>query len=102
MNRAGHATESALMQALVLHPLDNVGTALCELEAHAEVLPQGAATLTPVVLRESISLCHKFALHDIAKGAVVFKYGESIGCATRAIYAGEHVHVHNLTSNRSR
>jgi len=53
-------------------------------------------------LREPIALCHKFALRDIAAGEPIIKYGESIGRATRAIRAGEHVHVHNLVSARGR
>jgi len=55
-----------------------------------------------VLLREPIGLCHEFALHDIAKGAVVRKYGEAIGHATQDIRAGEHVHTHNLKSSRAR
>ncbi|VFS54652.1 Uncharacterised protein [Leminorella grimontii] len=37
------------------------------------------------------------ALHD-----EVYKYGESIGRATQAIELGEHVHVHNVESERGR
>jgi hypothetical protein len=36
------------------------------------------------------------ALHDVAAGAVVRKYGQPIGIATQPIRAGEHVHSHNL------
>ena len=85
-------------RALVLDPRDNVATALCGLEAQAAVRPIGAADLAPVVVREPVALCHKFALHAIARGEAVIKYGQPIGFASRAIAVGEHVHTHNLTS----
>ena len=85
-------------RALVLDPRDNVATALCRLEARAAVRPLGAADPAPVVVREPVALCHKFALRDIACGEAVIKYGRPIGFAAQAIAAGEHVHTHNLTS----
>ena len=42
---------------------------------------------------------HKYARRPIAAGEAVVKYGMPIGHATRAIAAGEHVHVHNLATN---
>ncbi|MDQ1288307.1 MAG: altronate hydrolase [Actinomycetota bacterium] len=39
---------------------------------------------------------HKVALHDLAAGSPVRKYGHVIGVTTRDIRAGEHVHEHNL------
>ena len=44
-------------------------------------------------------LGHKLARRPIAPGEKVRKYGAPIGTATRAIAAGEHVHVHNLASD---
>ena len=88
--------------ALVLHPDDNVATALRPLPAghtlHLTAVP-GHTPLT-LTLPEPVALCHKFALRDIAEGEVVTKYGQAIGRATRAIGAGAHVHVHNLRSGR--
>ncbi len=57
---------------MVIHPLDNV-----------EVRGDG----------------HKYARRGIAGGEAVVKYGMPIGRATRAIAAGEHVHVHNVKTN---
>ena len=89
--------------ALVLHTRDNVATALFALDAGTCVHAHGAGpNAPPVVLREPIALCHKFALQAIAEGEQVFKYGEVIGHATRNIAAGEHVHTHNLVSARAR
>ena len=89
-------------RALVLQTRDNVATALFALDAGTRVHAHGAgSTATPVVLRETIALCHKFALQAIAQGEQVVKYGEVIGLATRNIAAGEHVHTHNLVSARA-
>jgi hypothetical protein len=88
--------------ALQLHPRDDVATALRALLAGQAVSVQGlAAQQNSVLLRDPIGLCHKFALHAISSGALVHKYGEAIGHATRDIQAGEHVHTHNLKSNRA-
>ncbi len=45
---------------------------------------------------------HKIAVCDIEKGALIIKYGEEIGAATRDIKKGEYVHVHNLEALRGR
>jgi len=39
---------------------------------------------------------HKVATRDIAAGERVRRYSQTIGIASRAIKAGEHVHLHNL------
>ncbi len=44
---------------------------------------------------EDIEGGHKIALAPIAAGDTVFRYGEPIVEATRAIARGEWVHVHN-------
>ena len=95
------ATDAA--RALMLHARDNVATALCAMDAGTRVQATGPqAGAAPVVLREPIALCHKFALRDIARGEIVVKYGEPIGLATQDIGAGEHVHTHNIASARAR
>lgn len=45
---------------------------------------------------------HKIAVRDIAKGELIFKYGEEIGIATKDVKNGEYVHIHNLDSMRGR
>ena len=47
-----------------------------------------------------ITIYHKLAACDIAKGQPIVKYGEHIGLAARDIKAGEHVHCHNLEEHR--
>jgi altronate hydrolase len=82
--------------ALRLRPEDNVATALVPLEPGV-VVEMGGLEVT---VREPIPLCHKLALVDLAAGAAVLKYGQPIGRTTTAIRVGDHVHVHNMTSNR--
>ncbi len=53
-----------------------------------------------MTLAEAIPVGHKFATAAIALDGHVYKYGEVIGVAIRAIPAGAHVHVHNVLSAR--
>jgi altronate dehydratase len=55
-----------------------------------------------VIARDAVPFGHKMALHDVAPGSVVRKYGQPIGIATRPILAGEHVHSHNLAVGQGR
>jgi altronate dehydratase len=87
---------STVARALVLDAADNVAVATAALAA-GERIDLGAE---PVTLGEAIPMGHKFALTAIARDAHVYKYGEVIGVAIRAIPAGAHVHVHNVLSAR--
>ena len=53
-----------------------------------------------IEVKENISFGHKIAISDIKKGDDVYKYGLSIGRAMHNIESGQHVHSHNLKSNR--
>ena len=55
-----------------------------------------------IVAIQDIPIYHKIAIRDIPSGATVFKYGQPIGIASRAIAKGEHVHIQNLESDRGR
>ncbi len=74
---------------LHMHDKDAVAIALQALAADQQITDQ-------VCCREDIPAGHKVALTAIAKGDVVYKYGQQIGIASTDIEAGEHVHVHNL------
>ncbi|OJY32370.1 MAG: hypothetical protein BGP06_10415 [Rhizobiales bacterium 65-9] len=87
--------------AVLIHPDDDVAVALRALEPGAVRVRRGDAVID-ATLAEPIALGHKFALHDIAPGEPVRKYGDSIGVAASAIKTGAHVHVHNLRSERAR
>ena len=84
----------------VIHgsPIDNVVTCCCAVSAGDTVIA-GAVTLEAV---DNIPIYHKMAVCSIAAGAVVYKYGQPIGIASREILPGQHVHVQNLESDRGR
>ena len=77
-------------QTIRLNPQDNVIIALTDLSAGAAVPGLDGP------LKEPVARGHKIAVHPIAEGDKVLRYGQTIGVATRAIAPGEHVHVHNL------
>jgi altronate hydrolase len=77
---------------LVLHQADDVGVAVAGLAAGSDFDgPEGR-----VHIASPVPPGHKVALHAIAAGAPVRKYGQVIGFASAPISEGEHVHVHNL------
>ena len=86
------------IQALLMHPEDDVALAVVDLAAGNVVQVNGCS----VRLTQFIPWGHKFALHSITCGERVLKYGQSIGRATADIAPGEHVHTHNLESLRGR
>src|SRR5512135_3284027 len=78
--------------AIRLHPHDNVAIARVALPSGVELQVGN----TRVVTREAIPVGHKVALLPIPAGAVVRRYGQSIGRARIPIEAGRHVHTQNL------
>lgn len=83
---------------IVISNRDNVATALEGLDAGRRLDVVGGG----LIVREHIPSGHKVALRPIAAGEAVIKFGSPIGTATIAIDAGQHVHVHNVDSNRGR
>jgi len=75
-----------------LHSSDNVAIARVALEAGRQARVRGVE----ITLRDSVPAGHKVALSVIEAGAVVLRYGQSIGRADRRIEPGGHVHLHNL------
>src|SRR6266545_1412114 len=71
-----------------LHPEDGV------VIARATLLP-GTPVASGVVAAERIPAGHKVAVRPIAVGEPVRRYGQVIGFASKAIAAGQHVHVQN-------
>jgi altronate hydrolase len=72
---------------------DDVGIALRAIAA--------GETVHGVTARTAIPKGHKIALHAIAAGPDVRKYGWPIGAATQAIEPGDHVHTHNVATKLS-
>lgn len=94
---------SSETHALVMDNRDTVAVAIRDLaagETVAVTLPDG--TRQSVTLADPIPFGHKFALVPMATGAQVMKYGEHIARTTADIAVGQHVHVHNATSQRGR
>jgi len=89
-------------EAILIDKKDNVATALGELEK-GKAIEIGLEDYTvDIELAQNIPFGHKFSLKDIKQGEAVIKYGETIGLATKQIGQGEHVHVHNVESQKGR
>ena len=94
--------EQPVVDAVVLDGADHVATALRALSAGETVRVGGPHGTSTIIAVKDIPLCHKIAVKAVKKGDAVFKYGEFIGDATRAIEPGEHVHIHNIESRETR
>ena len=74
---------------------DNVAIALESLKRGMECEQEGRI----VHLLDDIPAAHKVALCNMGECDPVVKYGLPIGHTTTAVRAGEHVHIHNVTTN---
>ncbi len=92
----------AAKRALMMHPSDNVATAVEEIQPGDEVaIPAAKATITLRAV-EAIPFGFKVALQDLHPGEIIRKYGEIIGKASLPIGKGALVHIHNLEGMRAR
>ncbi|MHB1036700.1 MAG: UxaA family hydrolase [Pirellulales bacterium] len=89
---------SPAARILHLHPDDNVGVAIRDLDPGPETTSEGRA----VRLMRGVRLGHKIALTRIPEGHPILKYGQPIGVAIQTIEPGEWVHGHNLTAGPRR
>ena len=89
-------------KAILIDKKDNVATALRQLEKGDSIPVVVEDRSVSVILLQDISFGHKFALTDIQQGDAIIKYGEVIGLATKQIRQGEHVHIHNVESQKGR
>jgi len=78
--------------ALKVNQNDNVAVATEPIRKGSPVVVNGERLYDAA---EDIGASHKIALAAIAAGEKVFRYGEPIVEATKAIGQGEWVHVHN-------
>ncbi len=88
--------------AILIHPSDNVATALQLIPAGTRISLRKNGKTTGMVVQEEIPVGHKVSLLRIKRGEKVIKYGETIGLASANIEEGSHVHIHNLESQRGR
>jgi altronate dehydratase small subunit len=89
-------------RALIMHPHDNVATAVEEIQAGEEVAVPLVGTALTLRAIEAIPFGFKIALQEIPQGQIIRKYGETIGTAGRPIAKGALVHIHNLEGTRAR
>ncbi len=89
-------------QAIVINPHDNVATVVDDFASGTLIHFFLGRSEQSIQLLEDIPLGHKFAIFDIKPSEDILKYAESIGVATTLILAGQHVHVHNMESQRGR
>jgi altronate dehydratase small subunit len=89
-------------RALVMHPSDNVATAVEEIRAGDTVAVPVEGEVRTLTASDPIPFGFKIALQEIAAGATIVKYGEPIGKAGQPIAKGALVHVHNLEGTRAR
>lgn len=87
-----------MINAVLMEPNDDVATVTQAVPAGGEVCYRREQELCTLTAATDVPLYHKVALHDIAAGNSVIKYGEHIGYASRPIARGEHVHTQNLSS----
>ncbi|MDP9519479.1 UxaA family hydrolase [Pseudomonas putida] len=80
---------NAASAVIRLNPLDDVLIAL-------QPLTEGLSLDEGIIVCQPIPAGHKVAARDVEAGQPLRRYGQIIGFASRAIAAGEHVHVHNL------
>lgn len=85
---------------ILIDTIDNVVTTLKDIEEKEEIIASGL--VINLSARQKITKGHKVAIKDINKGDEVFKYGTKIGTSIFDIVAGEHVHIHNIKSNRGK
>ena len=89
-------------RALIMHPKDNVATTVEEIQPGDQVQVSGVGEVRTLTAVEAIPFGFKIALQEIPQGAVILKYGETIGKAGRPIARGALVHIHNLEGTRAR
>jgi altronate dehydratase small subunit len=89
-------------KAILIDTKDNVATAFQDLKAGDNVTVALEGREATTTLLQDIPFGHKFALSNIELHQPVTKYGEAIGLAIEPIKAGQHVHIHNMESQKGR
>lgn len=87
-----------MLKILVMHAKDNVGIVTAEVKAGTKLSLVALESTKELSALSDIPIYHKVALTDVAKGALLYKYGNVIGEAIVDIAAGAHVHTHNIKS----
>lgn len=80
---------------VAIHPDDNI-LVCCK---HANAGDRVTIAGTAYKLNAAIELGHKIARCALAAGDKVLRYGVPIGSMRSAAQPGDHIHVHNLSSD---
>ena len=86
--------------SVIIDSNDNVITTLDRIEAGQQLNAIGLDK--QIITKQDIPKGHKVSISQISKGEMVLKYGKNIGTAILDIVIGEHVHIHNIKSNRGK
>ena len=89
-----------MLNAMIIDVKDNVAVAIEPITKGETITYLCEGKEVTLTAAQDITIYHKLARKDIAKGEPVVKYGEHIGIAGCDIKAGEHVHVHNVENHR--
>ena len=89
-------------QILIHNVKDSVGIAIQDIDMQGNVagLIMENHALVRLQSLNQIPLAHKISLRSIQPHEPILIYGAICGSATQAIAQGEHVHVHNMISER--
>lgn len=90
-------------EVYVIKAEDNTGTVISsDVTEGREVEVEIGEQKDIITILKDIPYGHKIAVKPIKKGDQILKYALSIGTALVDIEKGDHVHVHNIESNRGR
>ena len=89
-----------MLNAMIIDVKDNVAVAIEPITKGETITYLCEGKEVSLTAAQDITIYHKLARTDIAKGEPIVKYGEHIGLAGCDIKAGEHVHVHNVEDHR--
>ena len=87
-----------MLNAIIINPRDTVVSVTTAIKKGEEVFY--ASCKKAITAKTDIPIYHKVAIKKAKKGEKIYKYGEVIGYATKDIEIGEHVHTHNLGSEK--
>jgi altronate hydrolase len=79
--------------AIHLHPSDNVAIARVPLAPGQTIRVEG----NQLTVKTAVPAGHKLALMHIEPGEHIYRYGQRIGRASRAIEPGGHIHTQNVS-----
>jgi altronate dehydratase small subunit len=84
--------------AIIIKPNDNVVTVIMAINKGDAIIYPSCEV--PIRANTNIPVYHKVAIKTVKKGEKIYKYGEVIGYAIKNIAIGDHVHTHNLSSEK--